>query len=246
MDYLFVFITAETCGACQRFRGNGILGNKHEYMTHKKLREILDTGVIYFNIHYNTHDIKNRGRKIIDISKFYKGKDNDVYQEKCYNHEGKTRSITVVMDHNEKPKVVDAVSVTKDKSSEKVDWDETVRNHVPKKIENYMGPYVPVVMVTRKKFWEESLKNGSPLLAVTDRGYTFEREGDYWLTRDHDSLYSRIVPLEDILPAIRNGSFKIETNIPGEVEPARPVLTEKEEKEKPGLGYRMVYYDDPE
>jgi hypothetical protein len=243
MSYLIVIVTSETCPKCMMFRGNGIMGNidsktgkTHEYMSYNMLRKILDCGAIFLSVHYNTQAYKSR--QIINISKFYKGKDNDIFQESCYSHEGNTRRLLIVMDHNEKPKVIEAESIKRDKGNENIPWTETVKNHIPNKLNNYVGPFVPAIFVTKKGLWEESLKKGSPLLLFVNNGYTHEVDGDYWPSRTHELIFSRSIELDDILKDIKDGTIKIEANAP---------FGEKKEKPKPeGRNYKMVYYDDPD
>ena len=246
MNYLIICVTSETCPKCTLFRGNGIMGNinkqtgkVHEYMSYNMLRKILDSGAVFINIHYNTQAPTGGKRQIINISRFYNGKDNNIYQESCYSHEGNTRRLLIEMDHNERPKVIEAESITRDKSNEKIPWVETVKNHIPVKLNNYVGPFVPAIFVTKNEIWKESLKKGSPLLLYVNNGYTHEIDGDYWPSRTRELIFSRSIELDDILQEVKDGTIKIEVNAPFSE-------LKKPDKHVKKPDYRIVYYDDPE
>jgi hypothetical protein len=249
-NILIVIVTGETCGVCKGKRGNGIIGNKTEYMSFVKLKEILHDGATLLNIHYSRH-YQASNDLAMDISKIkYQPKTDTVVQEKCFQYNKKTRSLILEMGSDEQPKIRETISVRKDKSDEMLDWKEFVKSYIPQKIYNYTKAYMPCIMIIRKNDWLTSQKKDTPLLAVTDRSFTIEKDGDFLMDNTPGALYQRVVKLEDMLKELREGKFRFEVKPSEKKVPPPPPLRKEEGKKKEvrfsdKFSYRIIYYDDP-
>jgi type III secretory pathway component EscV len=242
-EYLLFFLTSEDCGVCQHFRGNGIIGNEKEYMKYDKIRNILDKGVTFFNIHSSIRNGKNSN--IIDISKFslreHKG-ETKIIQEKCYKYQDKTRVLILEMGKDKKTIATDTITVREDKGEKEIAWIDYVKRHIPQKLENFTGLYVPEILVTTKNSWINSMEKSLPLLAIPDRSYVVKRNSDYFISKNPKDVHQRVVKLEKILEEIEKNTFVFREH---KTETEKTPENQKNKEKQNIKGFRYVYYDDP-
>lgn len=258
-DYLVILVTNQQCGVCTSQRGNGIIGNKHPYMEFEMLKNLLiphgtsgekSSILKMINIHYTHQDGKRSN--IQDISRFsYRvspdGKgEPKIIQEKIFNFKGKTRIVTIEMDKNESPEIVNSAQVQVDDGDDLIDWKDYTLHNIPAKLENYTGFFAPMVLVTTKTDWKKSLKTGNPLKAMSNMGFVMKVGDDYMMDRTQDPR-RRGVKFEDMMIQLKDGSLSMEPHVVRD-EPSNKtseVIEKKAEAPKKNEpSYRIRYYDD--
>ena len=214
-DYLVVLITNQQCGVCTSNRGNGIIGNKFPYMAYEMLKKLLiphgtngkkSSELKLINIHYTHQDSKRTN--IQDISRFSYRPDK-IVQEKIFNFQGKTRTVTIEMDDTENPEIVNSAQVKVDDGDDLIDWKDYTLHNIPDKLENYVGFFAPMILVTTTTDWKKSLKTGSPLKATSNMGFITQVDGDYMMDKTQDPR-KRGVSFEDMVNQLKDGKLSLE------------------------------------
>lgn len=215
-DLVLVVLTSEGCGHCAQFRGNGVLGNKSAMNTYSFLESHSDplkkkSNIPIINIHFAS--MSGTHSQIQVVSKFTL-KENYVQQERYYSENGKTFVNVLLIDKNEKPRVVKKSQQVLI-NGEEVQWFDFLNQRVPKNIERYSFFY-PCFILFKKDNWKE--KNN--ILGMTNAGFTIrDPSGNYGLEKNGQSLQQRnILPQKLIIEALK-GELKFEPQKDLYVEP---------------------------
>lgn len=176
-EVVAVIVTANDCGHCIQFRGNGEISNGKKYTSFSFLNSLLLKGVTLLNINY----LHNSQKIINDISKFYK-KEKKIYQERYFEYE-KNAKIRELESINDKKKLLKVDDILK--NNKKISLIELKNDKIPEQIENFRY-YSPCLMVFRKDDWNKALKNKNYHLygEINACGVSYDKKIGWYIDRN--------------------------------------------------------------
>lgn len=252
MTKFCILMTANDCGHCRNFRGDGIINSNQSYMHPDFLIKIIapykDIRLSLFNINYNSMNNSNLNT-IKDITKTYLSDKRDSIVQERFTYDEKNNAYLEVRSFNNNSKKLSLVIAKKDilKNGNQVSWFDFLKDKISPKLENYVY-YFPSFALADKDNWKNSFNNGQ-LLMYLDVGYTIKQKtGEIMYKKNDPNMKNRSENIMQMIDAyvVKNVEMKPHEDLTLSKEPniQKPekveVKKEKEPKKKVKFDNRII------
>lgn len=194
-DKFCILLTAQNCGHCQHYRGDGILNSNQAYMHPEFLKKVIapykDIRMKMLNIHY--YDMNNSVNSgIMEISTTYMLK-NNIVQERFFTSKDRKQTFVELRTFNTKTNKT-KLNISKReimKDNKPVEWLALLKDKISPKLSNYTYAF-PGFLLTDKNNWRNTFNGKSELVAYLNMGWTIETEnGEVMLEKNGATLSER-------------------------------------------------------
>lgn len=255
-DKFCILLTAQNCGHCHHYRGDGIINSNQAYMHPEFMKKVItpykDVNLNFLNVHY--YDMQNTSNAgIKDISKTYIIKEK-IFQERFYPSSDRNKTYVDLRTHNLKTnktkKEFTKREITKDGKS--IEWLAVIKDKISPMLPNYTYVF-PGFLLIDKNNWRQTFDGKSQLLAFLNIGWTIETEnGEIMLEKNGDSLRERNQNIFEMIDqyVVKNVEMKPHKTFKKNTEDKKdkPEKDKKPSKEKKKISFSdqvvQVSYDD--
>lgn len=208
-SYVCLYLTSNQCGHCAHVRGDGVINNGKEGMSHKYINSLFESignnKLKILNINYQ--DMSGRAELITDISMFERRGKNYITQDRCFKDGDNTKKTYIVSNRGRNKK---RTGLVKKNRTEDVSWYDFIRGKIARQLINYIF-YFPCFLVLESENWKKCLNDPNQnLIALTNAGETIKMNNFVGLDKDSKSLGRRNVEIRKLLNNIAEGKSKIE------------------------------------
>ena len=208
-DFLSVLLTAEGCGHCVQFRGDGILKNGKKYMEPAFMKKFLVNDkkkATLINIHFNS--MAGKFENILNVSKFTMH-NHGIVEERYFSQEGHAK--VIVLKDGKKGLIRTVNDLIKDRDGKPVGWGDYLRKKIPQSICNYSF-YFPCFMIVKKNNWLSAVNNQTDqITAFTNAGITVrDKDGKIGIDKNPQTLNSKNVGPEKMIELAFNNQIRFE------------------------------------
>lgn len=194
-DKFCILLTAQNCGHCQHYRGDGILNSNQAYMHPEFLKKVIapykDVRLNFLNVHY--YDMQNTSNEgIKDISKTYMI-NNKIFQERFYPADDRKKTYVDLrtFDTNTSKMQLEFSKKEITKNNQSIEWFVVLKDKVSPMLQNYTYVF-PGFLLVSKNNWRETFDGKTQLMAYLNIGWTIETEnGEIMLEKNGQTLNER-------------------------------------------------------
>lgn len=227
-----ILLTAQNCGHCHHYRGDGIINSNQAYMHPEFIKKIIspykDIKLSLLNIHY--YDMSNTSNNgIKDISKTYILK-NNIVQEIFYPSQDRNKTHVDLRTFDTKKNQVKLRFSKKEilKNNNSVEWLKFIGDKISPMLINYTYVF-PGFLLVDKNNWTQTFDKKTQLLAFLNIGWTIEtKDGKIMLEKNEKSLRERS---EDIFQMIEKYVINNTKMVPHKSEKSEKIEEVKDTKE---------------